>query len=60
MNCLVCDKPATWTRATQFAGNHPFCEEHAREEVDFQDNDSYIYWTKEKGNESKDSITQDV
>ena len=42
--CIVCDKPATWIRYTQFAGDHPFCEEHARQESDFDDSDSYLYW----------------
>lgn len=42
--CLECNKPAKWIRSTQFAGDHPYCEEHAREEKDFQENDSYAYW----------------
>lgn len=44
--CLECGKPAQWVRSTQFAGDHPYCEEHAREEKDFQENDSYAYWYK--------------
>ena len=40
----MCDKDATWIRSTQFAGDHPFCEEHAREEKDFGINDSYEHW----------------
>lgn len=42
--CMMCDKDATWIRSTQFAGDHPFCEEHARQEKDFGENDSYTYW----------------
>lgn len=50
--CLMCDKPADWIRSTQFAGNHPFCDEHARQEQGFGDSDSYEYWYKVK--ETKD------
>jgi hypothetical protein len=42
--CIMCDKPATWIRYTQFAGDHPFCEGHAQQESDFNDSDSYLYW----------------
>ena len=44
--CLKCGKPAQWVRSTQFAGDHPYCEEHAREEDDFGEDDSYTYWYK--------------
>jgi hypothetical protein len=45
--CIICDKPAAWTRHTQFAGDHPYCDEHARLENDFDDmDDSYAYWSK--------------
>jgi hypothetical protein len=44
MNCLECDKKAKWVRSTQFAGEHPFCEDHAKLESDFMDNDSYTFW----------------
>jgi hypothetical protein len=44
--CLVCDKPAQYVRCTQFAGDHPYCEEHAKLESDFDENDSYTYWVK--------------
>ena len=44
--CLVCDKPAVWVRYTQFAGDHPFCQEHAEAESDFGENDSYKDWAK--------------
>lgn len=43
-NCMICGKPATWIRSTQFAGDHPFCNEHAEEESDFNQNDSYAFW----------------
>ena len=49
MNCLTCDKPATHIRFTQFAGNHPYCKEHAEQEPDFNDeDDSYQYWKEIK------------
>jgi hypothetical protein len=51
MNCLECAEPATWMRCTQFAGNHPYCEDHAKLEADFNDNDSYLFW--ERINESE-------
>jgi endogenous inhibitor of DNA gyrase (YacG/DUF329 family) len=45
--CLECGKPANWIRHTQFAGDHPYCDEHARMEKDFDDmDDSYAYWSK--------------
>lgn len=44
--CLECDKPAEWVRSTQFAGDHPYCDEHAHQEKDFGENDSYAYWIK--------------
>jgi hypothetical protein len=46
--CIECEKPATWVRSTQFAGDHPYCEEHAQLESDFNDNDSYTYWKELK------------
>lgn len=42
--CLECDKPAEWIRSTQFAGDHPFCDEHAKQEEGFGTEDSYEYW----------------
>jgi len=42
--CLVCGSPATVVRSTQFAGEHPYCEEHAKQESDYNQNDSYTYW----------------
>lgn len=44
--CLECNKPARWTRSTQFAGDHPYCDEHARMQKDFNENDSYAYWVE--------------
>ncbi len=41
----MCDEPAVWIRHTQFAGDHPFCEDHAKMEEDFGVNDSYAYWS---------------
>jgi hypothetical protein len=46
MNCIICDKPATDVRSTQFAGEHPYCHEHAQKESDYNENDSYAYWYK--------------
>ena len=46
MTCMECDKPAVWVRSTQFAGDHPYCEEHAKKQSDFGENDSYTYWYK--------------
>jgi hypothetical protein len=44
--CIECDKLATHIRHTQFAGNHPYCLEHAEKESDFNENDSYAYWAE--------------
>lgn len=45
LTCLQCEQPATWVRSTQFAGDHPYCEHHAKLEPDFNDPpDSYAYW----------------
>lgn len=45
--CVECGKPADWIRYTQFAGDHPYCTEHANLESDFlEDGDSYHYWGK--------------
>lgn len=45
--CLECNEPATWTRSTQFAGDHPYCDKHARLQSDFNDEpDSYAYWVE--------------
>jgi endogenous inhibitor of DNA gyrase (YacG/DUF329 family) len=48
--CMICGKPAVWIRSTQFAGDHPFCKEHAEAESDFEENDSYAYWYEVKEN----------
>ena len=49
--CLVCGQPAEWVRSTQFAGDHPYCEHHAKKEDDFEEEgDSYSYWYKIDGN----------
>lgn len=45
--CIDCDKMATYIRHTQFAGDHPFCTEHAQAERDFMDNkDDSTVWEK--------------
>jgi hypothetical protein len=51
--CLVCGAPAEWTRHTQFAGNHPYCEEHAKKEDDFGEDDSYTFWTSKRERQAK-------
>lgn len=42
--CLECGAEATWVRSTQFAGEHPYCDQHAKQESDFKQSDSYTYW----------------
>lgn len=43
--CSVCKKPTEWVRCTQFSGEHPFCNVHARKERDFGENNaSYFCW----------------
>jgi len=44
--CMECEKPAKWVRHTQFAGNHPYCKAHDKEQDDFSTNDSYEFWSK--------------
>ena len=45
--CIECNEPAVWVRSTQFAGDHPYCERHAEQQKDFNDEpDSYSYWYK--------------
>ena len=44
--CLECTTPAVWVRRTQFSGNRPYCDLHARQESDFgKEDSSYFYWT---------------
>lgn len=45
VGCLACGTPAVWLRSTQFAGDHYFCDTHARAERDFGVGDSYKDWT---------------
>lgn len=45
--CDECGQPAKWVRATQFSGNHYFCEEHAHQEKNFGAEDpSYFVWRR--------------
>ena len=44
MKCSECAEPAVGVRSTQFAGEHPYCEQHAKEQNDFGCDDSYAYW----------------
>jgi hypothetical protein len=46
--CIMCEQPAVWLRSTQFAGDHPYCLEHAELESDFLINDSYTFWKELK------------
>ena len=41
-----CRERATYVRHTQFAGSHPLCEKHAKEDEKFGENDSYTTWEK--------------
>ena len=61
--CLECDKDADWIRSTQFAGDHPYCDNHARQESDFNQNDSYAYWAKthqESINHAADNLAKEI
>lgn len=40
------DKEAEYIRHTQFSGNHPLCDKHAKEDKNFLVNDSYMGWEK--------------
>jgi hypothetical protein len=40
----MCGSKADYVRRTQFAGDHYFCEEHAKKEKDFLEEDSSTYW----------------
>lgn len=42
--CIDCLEKADWVRCTQFAGDHPFCDKHAKSEKDFGKNDGYAIW----------------
>lgn len=48
--CIKCpegeEKPATWVRHTQFAGDHPYCDTHAEEEEDFNKIMDSLYWSR--------------
>jgi hypothetical protein len=50
--CIECDERATYIRHTQFAGDHPFCEECAKEEKGFMVEDSYQFWSVISGPEN--------
>lgn len=39
-----CLEEAVYIRHTQFAGSHPLCEYHAKQDKDFMVNDSYQDW----------------
>ena len=42
--CIECSSLATWIRHTQFAGDHPLCDKHAKEDPEFLVNNSYTCW----------------
>lgn len=44
--CLECGKPAKHIRYTQFSGNHPYCEEHAKLEKDFGQFNTTKFWSE--------------
>ena len=40
-----CFEDAVWVRSTQFSGDHPYCDIHAKQESNFgQEDASYFYW----------------
>lgn len=39
LRCSDCHRTAVWVRHTQFAGVHPFCDEHASHERNFGQSD---------------------
>ena len=41
-----CENEASYIRHTQFAGSHPLCEKHAKEDKNFMVSDSYQVWEK--------------
>lgn len=45
---VPCCMPVRWVRSTQFAGNHPYCDDCAKQESDFGKEDSYTYWKEIK------------
>ncbi len=57
---MTCGAPATHIRSTQFAGDHPFCEEHAKKETDFGQSDSYTYWYPVKAKNTNRPSKHDV
>jgi hypothetical protein len=42
--CMDCEADAVWYRRTQFAGDHPYCDLHAKLQKDFQKEDGYMFW----------------
>lgn len=44
--CIECGGTAVHVRHTQFAGDHPYCLEHAMEQEDYLIDDSYTYWSE--------------
>ena len=48
-----CINPVRWIRHTQFTGDHPFCDAHAKQEDDFGENSSYKDWEDLKKKKKK-------
>ena len=43
--CCECEEKAEFARVTQFAGIHPYCAYHAKQEEDFGlENSGGFYW----------------
>ncbi len=42
--CTECPKNSEWVRRTQFAGDHFYCDLHAKLEKDFGNEDNYFFW----------------
>ena len=47
--CNECSKPAEFVRRTQFAGNHYFCADHAKQEEDFGTKGESFRWESFQG-----------
>lgn len=55
--CCDCGQPAVWVRRTQFSGDHPFCDEHARKEKNFGKEDpSYFFWQEVGPNDNEEKF----
>jgi len=51
---IVCNTPSEYIRCTQFAGDHPYCLDHAFDESDFYELDDSTYWVRTSDYKTKD------